>query len=242
MQAHPVVSREDWLKARKSLLKNEKALTRMRDLISQERRALPWVKVDKDYVFDTLQGKKTLAELFGNNSQLIIHHFMWRWDIEQGCPSCSLMADHAEGALVHLVNHDVSLVRITRAPLEAFDAYNKRMGWTVPWASSHGNSFNFDYGVSFTEEELASGEVDYNYQKTKDGWIELPGVSVFFKNDAGEVFHTYSCYARGHEEISTAFIFLDLTPKGRNETQIMDWVRRHDEYETTKQALSCCHS
>jgi len=242
MQSHPVASRDEWLKARKALLRNEKALTRMRDLISAERRALPWVKVEKNYLFDSPDGKKTLADLFGDNSQLIVHHFMFGPDWDAGCPSCSLVADHAEGALVHLVNHDVSLVRVVRAPVETFDAYNKRMGWTVPWASSHGSSFNFDYHVSFTKEELANGPIEYNYQMTNDGWDELPGLSVFFKNDAGEVFHTYSSYARSQEDIVATFMFLDLTPKGRNETEAMDWVRRHDEYDTSKKAPTCCHA
>ena len=152
---HKIVSREEWLKARKAHLKNEKALTRMRDLVSAERRALPWVKVEKEYVFDTPDGKATLAELFGNNSQLIIHHFMWRWDLGQGCVSCSLEADHAEGALVHLQNHDVSYVRVSRAPIEMLEAYKKRMGWTAKWVSSYGNDFNYDYHVSFTKDELA---------------------------------------------------------------------------------------
>src|SRR5262245_28370756 len=225
-----IVSRDDWLAARKLHLKNEKALTRMRDLVAAERRSLPWVKIEKEYVFDTTEGKKTLAELFGRNSQLIIHHFMWRWDLGQGCVGCSFEADHAEGALVHLTNHDVSYVRVSRAPLNDLLAYKKRMGWTAEWVSSHGSDFNFDYHVSFTKDELAKGEVYYNYQMTKDGYEELPGLSVFMKNDAGEVFHTYSSYARGNEEVVGALMYLDMTPKGRNETVIMDWVKRNDEY------------
>jgi len=241
---HRVVSREQWLKARKAHLRNEKALTRMRDLVSAERRALPWVKVEKEYVFDTPGGKKTLADLFGGNSQLIIHHFMWRWDLGQGCVSCSLEADHAEGALVHLQNHDVSYVRVSRAPLAMIEAYNKRMGWTAPWVSSHGSDFNFDYHVSFTDDDLAKDQIYYNYTMMNaiEGLNELPGLSVFYKNEAGEIFHTYSSYARGNEEVISAFIFLDVTPKGRNETEIMDWVKRHDEYESAGNAPSCCHS
>jgi predicted dithiol-disulfide oxidoreductase (DUF899 family) len=244
MQPPKIVSREEWLEARKAHLKNEKALTRMRDLISAERRALPWVKVEKPYVFDAPDGKKMLADLFGANSQLIIHHFMWRWDLGQGCVSCSLEADHAEGALVHLVNHDVSYVRVTRAPVHLFDAYNKRMGWKAPWVSSYGSDFNFDFHVSFTEDELASGRIYYNYATIdeKYGLNELPGISVFIRNAAGEVFHTYSSYARGNEEVIGAFIFLDITPKGRNEKEIMDWVKRHDEYESKLDASSCCHA
>src|SRR5262245_60820964 len=241
MQQHKVVSRDEWLIARKAHLKNEKALTRMRDLVSAERRDLPWVKVEKEYVFDTPEGKKTLADLFGRNSQLIIHHFMWRHDLGQGCASCSLEADHAEGALVHLENHDVSYVRVSRAPLPELMDYKRRMGWTAPWVSSYGSDFNYDYHVSFTKDDLAKGEVYYNYQMTKDGFDELPGLSVFYKDDAGNVFHTYSSYARGNEEVTGAFIYFDITPKGRNETEIMDWVKRHDEYPTATGA-SCCHS
>jgi predicted dithiol-disulfide oxidoreductase (DUF899 family) len=239
---HKIVSRDEWVAARKAHLKNEKALTRMRDLVSAERRALPWVKVEKNYVFDTPSGKKTLAELFGRNSQLIIHHFMWRWDLDQGCPSCSLEADHAEGAIVHLENHDVSYVRVSRAPLAKLEAYKKRMGWSAKWVSSYGSDFNYDYHVSFTPEELAKGEVYYNYAMTKDGFDELPGLGVFYKDEQGTVFHTYSSYARGNEEVIGAFIFLDATPKGRNETEIMDWVKRHDEYEDAGQISACCHA
>lgn len=241
MQPNKIVSRNEWLAARNAHLKNEKALTRMRDLVSAERRALPWVKVEKEYVFDTTEGKKTLAELFGRNSQLIVHHFMWLWDQGQGCPSCSLEADHAEGALVHLENHDVTYVRVSRAPLGELEAYKQRMGWTAKWASSYGSDFNYDYHVSFTKDDLAKGEIYYNYQMIKDGFDELPGLSVFVKDDAGTVFHTYSSYARGNEEVNAVFIYLDITPKGRNETQIMDWVKRHDEYDAAK-AAGCCHS
>jgi predicted dithiol-disulfide oxidoreductase (DUF899 family) len=232
-----IVSREEWLAARKAHLKNEKALTRMRDLVAAERRSLPWVKIEKDYVFDTTEGKRTLGELFGRNSQLIIHHFMWRWDLDQGCASCSLEADHAEGAIVHLVHHDVSYVRVSRAPLEKLQAYRKRMGWTAKWVSSYGSDFNYDFHVSFSQEQLAEGKVYYNYGLV-EGFDELPGLSVFCKNADG-VFHTYSSYARGNEEVIGAFIYLDITPKGRNEKEIMDWVRRHDEYAET--AASCCH-
>jgi predicted dithiol-disulfide oxidoreductase (DUF899 family) len=241
MEPHRIVTHDEWLAVRRAHLKNEKALTRMRDLVSAERRALPWVRVEKNYVFDTTQGKQTLADLFGRNSQLVIHHFMWRWDLGQGCASCSLEADHAEGAIVHLENHDVSYVRVSRAPLAELEAYRKRMGWTAKWVSSHGSDFNFDYHVSFTKEELAKGEVYYNYQMTKDGFDELPGLSVFAKDEAGNVFHTYSSYGRGNEEVIGAFIYLDITPKGRNEIEIMDWVKRHDEYAAADDAQSCCH-
>jgi predicted dithiol-disulfide oxidoreductase (DUF899 family) len=241
MQPHKVVSHEEWLAARERHLKNEKALTRMRDMVAADRRTLPWVKVEKNYVFDTTEGKKTLSDLFGNNSQLIIHHFMWRHDLDSGCPSCSLEADHAEGAIVHLENHDVSYVRVSRAPLAKLTAYKKRMGWTAAWVSSLGSDFNYDYHVSFTKDELATGEVYYNYRMTKEGFDELPGLSVFVKDDEGRVYHTYSSYARGNEEVAGAFVYLDMTPKGRNETEIMDWVKRHDEYDA-EPAAACCHA
>jgi predicted dithiol-disulfide oxidoreductase (DUF899 family) len=240
MSTPQVVSREEWLKARKAHLKNEKALTRMRDLVSAERRALPWVKVEKEYVFDTPEGKKTLSDLFGDNSQLIIHHFMWRHDLDQGCASCSLEADHAEGALVHLENHDVSYVRVSRAPLAKLEAYKKRLGWKAKWVSSADSDFNFDYHVSFTKEELAKGNINYNYGMV-EGFDELPGLSVFFKDKDGTVYHTYSSYARGNEEVIGAFIYLDITPKGRNEKEIMDWVKRNDEYGAPAGTKACCH-
>jgi predicted dithiol-disulfide oxidoreductase (DUF899 family) len=241
MQPHRIVSYEDWLTARKAHLKNEKALTRMRDLVSAERRALPWVKIEKRYVFDTTQGKKTLADLFGRNSQLIVHHFMWRHDLDSGCPSCSLEADHAEGALVHLQNHDVSYVRVSRAPLDKLLAYKKRLGWRAEWVSSWGSDFNYDFHVSFTKDQLANGSVYYNYTEIPgtDAFDELPGLSVFTKDDAGNVFHTYSSYARGNEEVIGVFMYLDITPKGRNEKEIMDWVRRNDEYD---QPVQSCHA
>jgi predicted dithiol-disulfide oxidoreductase (DUF899 family) len=243
MQSHKIVSREDWLEARKAHLKNEKALTRLRDLVATERRALPWVKVEKAYLFDTPEGKKTLADLFGKNSQLIVYHFMWRWDIDSGCPSCSFLADHFDGANLHLAHHDVSLVAITRAPVAKFAPYVQRLGWRFPWASSYGNDFNFDYHVSFTKDDLAKGHLYYNYGMIADARYqndELPGLSVFYKDEKGNVFHTYSSYARGLDSLLGAYTFLDMTPKGRNETEIMDWVRRHDEYDEADKAHSCC--
>lgn len=243
MQKPAIVSREEWLTARKAHLRNEKALTRMRDLVSAQRRALPWVKVEKRYVFDTPDGPRTLAELFGGNSQLMVHHFMFGPDWDAGCPSCSLVADHAEGALVHLVNHDVSYVRVSRAPLAKLEAYRRRMGWQAPWVSSHGSDFNHDFAVSFTPEQLAAARLPYNYaviEEPKYQIDELPGLSVFVRDAAGQVFHTYSSYARGNEEVVGAFIYLDMTPKGRNETEIMDWVRRHDEYPQPDAVKPCC--
>lgn len=242
LSTHPVVSREEWLVARKAHLKNEKALTRMRDLVSADRRALPWVHLEKEYVFDSPEGRRTLLELFGRNRQLVVHHFMFGPDWEAGCPSCSLEADHAEGSLVHLAHHDVSYVRVSRAPLEKILVYKKRMGWTAEWVSSHRSDFNFDFHVSFTPEQLASGRIPYNYELIEDedfGFDELPGLSVFYRNEADEVFHTYSSYARGNEEAIGAFVYLDITPKGRNEAEIMDWVKRRDEYGVAAPA-SCC--
>lgn len=241
---HRVVSREQWIEARKAHLKSEKALTRMRDLVNAERRELPWVKVDKEYVFDTPSGKKTLAELFGNNSQLIVYHFMWRWDLGQGCVSCSLLCDHIDGANLHLKHHDATLLAVSRGKPADLEAYKKRMGWQFDLVSSYGNDFNFDYHVSFTDEQMKSGELYYNYQMIPEqyGLNELPGISIFFKDESGDIFHTYSSYARGGDILVGAHNFLDLTPKGRNEDGIMNWVKRHDEYETTDDKPSCCHS
>jgi predicted dithiol-disulfide oxidoreductase (DUF899 family) len=242
MQPPKVVPYEDWLVARKRHLKNEKALTRMRDLVAAERRTLPWVKVEKRYAFDTIAGKKTLSDLFGRNSQLIVQHFMWRHDLDQGCVGCSLHTDHAQGAYPHLTHHDVSFVVMSRAPLDKLQAYRRRMGWETEWVSSLNSDFNFDFHVSFTKEQL-KGDVYYNYEEIpgENAMDELPGLSVFIKDDAGQVYHTYSSYARGNEEAISAFYYLDLTPKGRNETEIMDWVKRHDEYDA-EGAASCCHT
>ena len=240
MQQNRIVSRDEWLAARKAHLKNEKALTRMRDLIAAERRTLPWVKVEKKYVFDTPEGKKSLADLFEGRSQLIVYHFMWRWDLGQGCPSCSFFADHVDGANVHLAHHDVTFVAISRGKLADLQAYKKRLGWKFPLLSSYDSDFNFDYGVSFTKEQL-KGKVNYNYQMIdgEHAFDELPGTSVFYKDENGEVFHTYSSYARGGDLLLGAYNFLDLTPKGRNEKEIMDWVKRNDEYEDAREGASC---
>ena len=243
-QQHPVVSRDEWLKVRKAHLKNEKALTHLRDLVNAERRELPWVKVEKEYSFDTPAGKKTLAELFGKNSQLIVYHFMWRWDLGQGCDGCSFLCDHVDGANQHIKHHDVSFVAISRGKLPDLLAYKKRMGWQFDLVSSYGSDFNYDYHVSFTEEQMASGQIDYNYQMIpqEHGFNELPGISVFYKDEHGDIFHTYSSYARGGDILIGAHNFLDLTPKGRNENGNMGWMKRHDEYEAAGDAPSCCHS
>ena len=228
-----VVSREEWLRARQDLLAQEKALTRQHDAVAAARRALPWVRIEKEYSFDTLAGRKTLAELFGGRSQLIVRHFMFGPDWHEGCVGCSFASDHVGGALVHLENHDVSYVAVSRAPLEQIELFRKRMGWTFPWASSFGTDFNYDFCVSFAQEELAKGAVFYNYRLMPSSMDELSGVSVFHRDAAGQVFHTYSTYARGDEGGLTTYFYLDLTPKGRAETgrgNLGDWVRHHDRY------------
>jgi predicted dithiol-disulfide oxidoreductase (DUF899 family) len=230
---HPIVSRDEWLKARKALLEKEKEETHLRDAVRAARQALPWVRVEKNYVFDAPAGKKSLADIFDGRSQLIVYHFMLGPGWKAGCPGCSFLSDHIDGALPHLNHHDVTWVAVSRAPLNEIMAYKARMGWKFPWMSSAGSDFNHDFHVSFTKEELASGEVEYNFTRIPDGRAneELPGLSAFFKNEAGEVFHTYSSYARGPEELITTLMILDRAPLGRNENGIMNFVRRHDEYD-----------
>lgn len=242
MQQHPIVSREEWLTARRALLAREKEMTHLRDSINAERQALPWVRVGKPYVFDTPEGKKGLADLFDGRSQLVVYHFMLGPGWQAGCPSCSLVADHFDGMLPHLEHRDVTLTAISRAPLGEISAYKRRMGWRFPWASSFGGDFNYDYQVSFTPEDLARDTVIYNFGPiaSAHAFEELHGLSVFHRSEAGDVFHTYSAYARGVEELLGVFMVLDRTPKGRNEKTIMDWVRRHDEYEDEPRAHACC--
>jgi predicted dithiol-disulfide oxidoreductase (DUF899 family) len=239
---HAVVSQDEWLTARKALLTKEKEFSKARDQLSAARRALPWVKVEKNYVFDGLAGKETLADLFGAKSQLLVYHFMLGPGWVQGCPSCSFLADHFDGAVAHLAQRDVTLVVVSRAPLAEIDAYKKRMGWRFKWVSSYGTDFNRDYHVSFSKDEVA-GEVDYNYAMGKFPSEEAPGISAFIKDEAGSVFHTYSSYARGLDILLGTYNFLDMAPKGRDEDGLpwtMAWVRRHDEYEGA--AKSCCCS
>jgi predicted dithiol-disulfide oxidoreductase (DUF899 family) len=229
---HQIVSREEWLAARKALLAREKAFTKERDALSQERRRLPWVKVDKTYVFEGPAGTETLADLFAGRNQLLVYHFMFGPDWTAGCPSCSFWADNYNGAVVHLSHRDVSLVAISRAPLAKLESYRNRMGWSFKWVSSYGNDFNRDYHVSFTPAEQKTA--DYNYKAAGFGSSEAPGVSVFIKGTDGQIFHTYSCYARGLDMLNGAYHLLDLVPKGRDEQGLsypMAWVRRHDEYE-----------
>ena len=227
-----VVSPDEWLVARKDLLNREKELSRLRDEVSRHRRELPWVKVDKQYVFDGPDGRETLADLFGGRSQLIVYHFMLGPGWEEGCKSCSYLADHFDGANWHLPHRDVTLVVVSQAPLPEIEAYKKRMGWRFKWVSSYGSAFNFDYHVSFTKDDEAKGEVYYNYGMGEFISDELPGLSVFYKEKNGDLFHTYSTYARGLDTLVGAYNFLDLAPKGRDENpdSTMDWVRRHDEY------------
>jgi predicted dithiol-disulfide oxidoreductase (DUF899 family) len=228
-----IVSRDEWLAARKQLLSKEKELTHLRDRLSTERRALPWVRVDKPYLFEGPNGKETLAELFEGRSQLVIYHFMFGPGWEQGCPSCSWAADNIDANVVHLNARDVTLVVVSRAPLAQIEAFRKRMGWSFTWVSSYGSDFNYDYHVSFTAEEIAGGNVYYNYGPNGFPSEEAPGISVFCKNGDGELFHTYSAFARGAEPLLGGYYLLDAVPNGRDEAGLpftMAWVRHHDRY------------
>lgn len=228
---HKVVSRDEWLKARIAHLAAEKELTRRRDELARQRRELPWERVGKNYVFEGPNGKETLADLFAGRSQLVIYHFMLGPTWEEGCKSCSLLADHFDGPQIHLAHRDVTFTAISRAPVPRIQAFQNRMGWRFHWVSSFGTDFNRDYGVQFTKEELA-GEVDYNYGRRRFGSEEAPGLSVFYK-EGDEIFHTYSAYARGLEGVMGTYGFLDMVPKGRDEDGLaftMSWVRHHDKY------------
>jgi predicted dithiol-disulfide oxidoreductase (DUF899 family) len=236
---HQVVSHEEWLAGRTQLLAEEKEFTRLRDRLSQRRRDLPWEAVDKEYVFEGAHGRQTLAELFDGRSQLVVYHAMFdpataspstSWTADAACQFCSFWADNFNGVVVHLNHRDVTLVAVSRAPYEKIAAYRQRMGWTFPWVSSGTSDFNFDYHVSFTAREVAE-QADYNYTIQAVG-PERPGVSVFFKDAAGRIFHTYSTYARGLDMVNVAYHYLDLVPKGRDEGERgPSWIRRHDEYE-----------
>ena len=235
--SHKVVPREEWIAARKELLNKEKELTHLRDRLSAERRQLPRVKLEKNYVFDAPGGKVTLADLFAGRSQLVIYHFMFGPDWQEGCPSCSFVSDHIDGALPHLAARDVTVVMVSRAPLAKIEAFKKRMGWHFNWASSFGNDFNADFHVSFTKDELAQGKVNYNYTLQEFPSEEAPGLSVFYKDAGGDTFHTYSTYARGLDPLVGTYTILDLVPKGRDEDHLdfsMEWVRYHDRYETNE--------
>ena len=229
-----VTSPAQWLAARKALLTKEKEFTKLRDEVSRQRRELPWERVEKKYVFDGPNGKETLADLFEGRSQLIVYHFMFGPDWAEGCQSCSLLADHFDGSVPHLNARDVTLVVVSRAPLTQIEAFKKRMGWNFKWVSTYGTDFNFDYHVSFTKEEKAKGEVNYNYGTQKFFSDEGPGASAFYKDATGDIFHTYSSYGRGLDILIGAYNFLDMAPKGRDEEGLafsMAWVKHHDKYE-----------
>jgi predicted dithiol-disulfide oxidoreductase (DUF899 family) len=240
---HAVVSRAEWLEARRALLAREKEETRLRDAVNAERLALPWVKVDKAYRFGTPQGERSLADLFDGRSQLVVYHFMLAPDWEAGCPGCSFLAETFDGTLAHLNHHDVTLTAVSRAPIERIEAYKRRMGWHFPWVSSHGSDFNYDYHVSWTPEQLASGRIDYNFAEegiaVRDDGTKSPGMSAFVRDADGAVYHTYSAYARGIEQWIGTLMILDRAPKGRNEDATMHFVRRHDEYADTTPKAGC---
>ena len=228
-----VVSRDEWTRARVALLAQEKELTRLRDAISRQRRELPWVRIDKDYVFEGPQGKQNLGDLFEGRSQLLVYHFMFDPSWSDGCKSCSFWADNYDGIGVHLAQRDVTMVTISRAPLPTLEAFKRRMGWTFTWLSSFGSDFNHDFHVTFTDDERM-GDVDYNFELRKFGAPEAPGASVFYRDEDSVVYHTYSCYARGLDAMNGAYQWLDLTPKGRDEDGLpstMAWLRHHDKYD-----------
>ena len=240
--SHPIATREAWNAARRALLLQEKQFTELRDQLSERRRALPWVRVERDYVFQALDGPRSLAQLFGGRSQLVVYHLMFAPEWEGACTNCSFWADNFERNVVHLAHRDVSFAAISRAPLEKLCAYARRMGWSFPWYSSGQTSFNYDFGVSFTEEQRASGQLLYNHGTQRPMRSDLPGISVFIKDEQGSVFHTYSCYARGIDMMNAAYQYLDLVPKGRDESEgPMKWLRRRDEYQTGE-APSCARS
>jgi predicted dithiol-disulfide oxidoreductase (DUF899 family) len=229
---HKVVSQKEWLSARKRLLVKEKKLSKGRDQLNRERRALPWVKVEKEYVFDSPDGKLTLAELFGGKRQLIVYHFMFGPGWKEGCPHCSFWADHYDSVNHHIGQRDTSLVVVSRAPLKEIQAFKKRMGWRFTWVSSNQTDFNFDFHVSFMPQEIRSGRLFYNYTNVKMDIDEREGVSAFYRDKQGAIYHTYSSYARGIDLLNTTYNFLDLTAKGRDENpeHSQDWVRYHDRY------------
>jgi len=231
LEQHPVVSREEWVKARKELLAKEKEFTRLRDELGRTQRALPWVKVDKEYVFEGPRGRETLGDLFEGRSQLVVYHFMFAPDWEAGCKHCSFWADNFDEIIVHLNQRDVTMLAVSRAPYAKLAAYEKRMGWTFKWVSSGGGDFNFDYNVSFRPDELAQKKAFYNFKLQDAGESDREGMSVFYRRPDGTIFHTYSAHARGIDMFNTAYHYLELVPKGRDEGgESQYWVRRHDEY------------
>jgi len=228
---HPVVSQEEWLKASQELLVKEKEFTRRKDQLSQERRDLPWVKVEKNYVFEGPEGNRTLSELFEGRNQLIVYHFMFGPGWDEGCSGCSFVSDHVDSARQHFEHHDLSYVAVSRAPLAEFTPFKKRMGWTFRWYSSAGTDFNYDFGGSFRQDDLDKGPVLFNFTVQKINSQEQPGLSVFVKDEKGDIYHTYSSYERGLDMLLGAYNFIDLTPLGRNEKGPMDWMKFHDRYE-----------
>ena len=240
IKEHKVVSEKEWLAARKKLLVEEKKFTKLHDELNLHRRKLPWVKIEKEYLFDGPNGKETLADLFCGKSQLIVYHFMFGPGWKDGCPHCSFWVDHYDATLAHLKQRDTSLVLVSRAPWKEIAPFKKRMGWKIKWLSSFKNDFNFDYHVSFTPEEIKSGTLFYNYAKIKMDMDEREGVSAFYRDAKGDVFYTYSSYARGIDMLNTTYHFLDLTAKGRDEKpgNAQDWVRYHDEYKHASK--DCC--
>jgi predicted dithiol-disulfide oxidoreductase (DUF899 family) len=231
---HPVVSHDEWLKARTAFLAREKEFTRQRDALSRERRALPWERVEKSYTFEGPNGRETLSDLFAGKSQLAVYQFMFNPEAEAGCPHCSFWADSFNPNVIHLAHRDVTLVAISRAPLARLQAFQKRMGWTFKWLSSAGTDYNYDFQASFRPEDIAAGRVFYNYKTGADKFADREGFSAFYKNERGEIFHTYSAYARGIDILNTAYNMLDFMPKGRDEDGLeftQAWVRHHDRYE-----------
>jgi len=234
LDGHKVVSSEEWTAARKALLASEKEFTRRRDELTRQRRELPWERVDKEYVFEAPNGKVTLGDLFGQLSQLVVYHFMFSPEWDEGCPHCSFWADNFNGIDVHLRHRDVSFVAISRAPLAKIEAFKKRMGWGFMWVSSGGSDFNYDYQVSFTPEQLSSGAAFFNYAHTNPGFEDREAASVFYKDNRGDIYHTYSTYARGIDMLNGAYHYLDLVPKGRDEDTLeftQAWVQHHDRYD-----------
>jgi predicted dithiol-disulfide oxidoreductase (DUF899 family) len=244
MQSHKIVSREEWIEARKAHMAHEKELTRLREELSEERRRLPWVKVDKDYVFESPHGKLGFADLFKGRPQLVVQHVMFAPEWDAACKSCSFWVDGFERMVPHLAARDTTMVAISRAPVAKLEAFKTRMGWTFDWFSSGDSDFNFDYGVSFTQEQIEAGKAKYNFGTTPLYGPELPGISVFYRDEAGDIFHTYSCYARGLDMMNAAYHYLDLTPLGRHEEGLpypMDWVRLRDQYQPDATRAARCH-
>jgi predicted dithiol-disulfide oxidoreductase (DUF899 family) len=245
MQQHKIVSREEWIASRKALMISEKQLTQAREAVSRQRREMPWVKVDKDYVFDGPSGKVTLGDLFKGRPQLVVQHVMFAPDWDAACKSCSFWVDGFERMVPHLAARDTTMIAISLAPLAKLEAFKKRMGWNFDWVSSGANDFNYDYAVSFTQQQIDAGNAQYNYGTTPLYGPELPGISVFYRDEAGTIFHTYSTFARGLDMMNAAYHYLDLTPLGRHEEGLpypMDWVRLRDQYQPAPDQASCCHS